>query len=124
MPAVVGVVRSGYRLRMRFIAACAIGFASALLASTSSAQTLAAGAPATTFNVTTYATGLGQMTDFKFLPDGRVISIEKGGTAHVRSKAGTWKTAGTFPVNTISEQGLLGVEVHPSFATNKILFFY
>jgi MYXO-CTERM domain-containing protein len=109
---------------MRFSISCAVAIGLSVPA-VASAQTLATGAPAATFDVTQYATGLGAMTDFKFLPDGRVISIEKGGKVHVRDKTtGTWSDAGTFPVATTSEQGLLGVEVHPSFATNKLLFFY
>ncbi|MGZ3419433.1 MAG: PQQ-dependent sugar dehydrogenase [Polyangiales bacterium] len=109
---------------MRFLTACTIALAVSGPA-VASAQTLAAGAPATTFDATQYATGLGQLTDFKFLPDGRVIAIEKAGTARVRDKtSGMWTVAATFPVSTTSEQGLLGVEVHPNFATNKLLFFY
>src|SRR6478735_4907471 len=99
---------------MRFSLCCAVAVGLSIPA-VASAQTLATGAPSMTFDVTQYATGLGQLTDFKFLPDGRVIAIEKGGIARVRDKtSGMCSTAGTFPVATVSEQGLLGVEVHPS----------
>jgi glucose/arabinose dehydrogenase len=94
------------------------------LAGSTRADSLATGAPASTFDVKDYVTGLGQTTDFKFLPDGRMIITEKLGAAKLRSTTGTVTTAGTFAVNTTSEQGLLGVEVHPDFATNKTLFFY
>lgn len=76
------------------------------------------------FDITDYVTGLGDVTDFRFLPDGRMIIIEKSGPAHTRNTDGTLIDAGSFPVNTISEQGLLGVEVDPAFATTKRLFFY
>ena len=88
------------------------------------ADKMAAGAPAATFDITNYVTGLGDTTDFRFLPDGRMIITEKGGAAKVRTTTGTIVDAGTFSVSTTSEQGLLGVEVHPDFATNKTLFFY
>jgi MYXO-CTERM domain-containing protein len=58
------------------------------------------------------------------LPDGRVIIIEKDGGSHVRQTDGTLVDSGTFSVNTISEQGLLGVEVDPAFTTTNRLFFY
>ncbi|MBX7101180.1 MAG: PQQ-dependent sugar dehydrogenase, partial [Myxococcaceae bacterium] len=74
-------------------------------------------------------------TDMRFLPDGRMIIIEKGGYNQnadqdvnarvlIRANDGTLKLAGTFPVNIYSEQGLLGVEVDPDFATNRTLYFY
>lgn len=104
--------------------ALASSLAVLLAASSSEAQTLATGAPADTFAFTTYATGLGQLTDFRFLPDGRVVLVSKTGEVRVRLTDGTLVSAGTFPVDTESEKGLLGVEVHPAFATNNTLFFY
>ena len=76
------------------------------------------------FDISDYVTGLGQVTDFRFLPDGRMIIVEKDGASHTRLADGTLVDAGSFPVNTVSEQGLLGVEVDPAFATNHKLFFY
>jgi len=43
------------------------------------AQTLTAGGPANGFQVTTFVSGLTQLTDFRFLPDGRVVVTEKTG---------------------------------------------
>lgn len=88
------------------------------------AQSLASGAPADTFEFTTFASGLGQVTDLRFTPDGRMIAIAKTGEVRVRKTDGTIVSAGSFSVDTESEKGLLGVEVHPDFATNKTLFFY
>jgi MYXO-CTERM domain-containing protein len=98
--------------------------AAVTVATTARADKMATGDPAATFDITNYVTGLGDTTDFRFLPDGRMIITEKGGAAKVRTAAGTVVAAGTFQVSTTSEQGLLGVEVHPDFATNKTLFFY
>ena len=88
------------------------------------AQTLAAGGPASTFQLTTYVSGLGQLTDFRFLPDGRVVMTEKTGAVKVRRTDGSVVTAGSFNVDSNSEKGLLGVEVDPQFATNTFLYFY
>lgn len=95
-----------------------------LLAPTSRADTLAAGAPTATFNFSDYVTGVGQVTDFRWLPDGRMVIVRKGGQISVRTTAGAVVAAGTVPVDTESEKGLLGVEVHPSFATNNRIFLY
>jgi len=88
------------------------------------AQTLTAGGPANTFQLGTYASGLGQLTDFRFLPDGRVVMTEKTGAVKVRRTDGTVVTAGSFTVDSNSEKGLLGVEVDPQFASNRFLYFY
>lgn len=109
---------------MRKAFAVGISFAGLFAASLASAQTLATGAPKDTFDVTTYANGLSQPTDFRFLPDGRVVIIQKTGQVRVRRTDGTVVNAGTLPVDSSSEKGGLGIEVHPSFATNKTLFIY
>jgi glucose/arabinose dehydrogenase len=88
------------------------------------AQTLAAGGPASTFQLTTYVSGQGQLTDFRFLPDGRVVMTEKAGAVKVRRTDGSVVTAGNFTVDSGSEKGLLGVEVDPQFASNTFLYFY
>ncbi|MBI2389166.1 MAG: PQQ-dependent sugar dehydrogenase [Deltaproteobacteria bacterium] len=103
---------------------CAAAAATLVYASATRAQTLASGAPADTFAFTTYASGLGQLTDFRFLPDGRVVLVSKTGEVRLRNAGGGVTVAGTLPVDTESEKGLLGVEVHPAFASNKTLFFY
>jgi len=75
-------------------------------------------------NVGNYATGLSAPTDIAFLPDGRMLITEKGGTLKLRATGGAVTVAGSFPVDTASEKGLLGVAVDPDFAANRRLFFY
>jgi len=88
------------------------------------AQTLTAGGPANTFQVASYVSGQGQLTDFRFLPDGRVVMTEKTGAVKVRRTDGTVVTAGSFAVDSDSEKGLLGVERDPQFQSNGYLYFY
>src|SRR5215467_11524743 len=88
------------------------------------AQTLAPGAPASTFQFTTYVSGLNQLTDFRFLPDGRVVMTEKTGAVKIRRTDGTVVSAGSFAVDSGSEKGLLGVEMDPQFQSNGYLYFY
>jgi uncharacterized protein (TIGR03382 family) len=88
------------------------------------AQTLSPGAPADTFRIDTFVGSLGQITDFRFLPDGRVVITQKTGEVMVRRTDGSVVQAGSFAVDTDSEKGLLGVEIHPQFSTNGRLFFY
>jgi MYXO-CTERM domain-containing protein len=88
------------------------------------AQTLTPGGPANTFQATTYVSGLTQPTDFRFLPDGRVVMTEKTGAVKVRRTDGTVVTAGSFAVDSDSEKGLLGVEIDPQFQSNGFLYFY
>jgi aldose sugar dehydrogenase len=75
---------------------------------------------------TDLVTGQGPITDFRWLPDGRLVFVEKTGAVKLRSAAGAISTAYTFCVSTVSEQGLLGVEVDPDFGLggNHRLFFY
>ncbi len=98
--------------------------AATLVSVSAVAQTLTAGGPASTFQVTSYVSGQGQLTDFRFLPDGRVVMTEKTGVVKVRRTDGTVVTAGSFNVDANSEKGLLGVEVDPQFASNTFLYFY
>lgn len=72
-----------------------------------------------------FVSGTGQTTDFRWLPDGRLVVINKTGGVLVRPAAGgPLVSAGNFDVDTGSEKGLLGVAVHPDFAVNGQLFFY
>ena len=74
--------------------------AAVLLASVqAAAQTLTPGGPANTFQFTTYVGGQGQLTDFRFLPDGRVVMTEKTGAVKVRRTDGSVVTAGIFDVD-------------------------
>jgi glucose/arabinose dehydrogenase len=82
--------------------------------------------PAETFDLdSSFVTGMGQVTDFRWLPDGRMVIIEKTGAVYVRpAGGGSPAAAGTFSVDTESEKGLLGVAVDPQFTTNQRLYFY
>jgi MYXO-CTERM domain-containing protein len=100
--------------------------AAAVVAGAASAQTLAPGAPADSFTLSTFVSNIGELTDFRFLPDGRVVMTRKTGEVVVRRTDGTVVQAGSFPVDSDSEKGLLGVELHPQFGqgSNRTLFFY
>jgi len=72
-----------------------------------------------------FVTGVSGVTDLRWLPDDRMVILTKSGTAYVRpAGGGALVTAGTFSVNTDSEQGLLGVAVDPNFTVNRKLYFY
>lgn len=77
--------------------------------------------------------GISNLTDFRFLPDGRMVIVEKGqvdntasttARVFIRDTSGQLSVAYRFCVATTSEQGLLGVEVDPDFNNNHRLFFY
>ena len=82
--------------------------------------------PADTFELdSSFVADAGDITDFRWLPDGRIVIITKSGTVSVRpAGGGSLVQAGTFSVDTASEKGLLGVAVDPQFATNQRLYFY
>src|SRR4051812_12079107 len=89
-----------------------------------SLSTTGSPSPASVFDIGDYVTGIGEITDLRFLPDGKVVIAEKSGVVRIGLPP-TPAIAGRFPVdNTHNEKGLLGVEVHPSFASNRTLFFY
>ena len=116
-------------LRSAHVPALALASIAFFGAATARADALTAGDPANNFNLTTWLSSSGSVslagvTDFRFVPDGRVVLARKIGGVVVRKTDGTLVAAGSFPVNSISEQGLLGVEVHPDFANNHTLFFY
>lgn len=75
------------------------------------------------FALTPWVTGLGDVTDFRFLPDGRVVIVEKNGTVRVGTQQNL-VVAGRLPVDAENEKGLLGVEVDPAFAVNGFLYLY
>lgn len=86
---------------------------------------IGAPSPAETFTLEeTFVTTSVLTTDFRFLPDGRMVILDKAGAVYVRTVAGELVLAGRFAVTSDWEMGLLGVAVHPNFATNQELFFY
>jgi glucose/arabinose dehydrogenase len=82
--------------------------------------------PAETFDLDpTFVSGVSELTDFRWLPDDRMVLIAKNGAVWVRPAAGgAVVAAGSFAVDQNSEKGLLGVAVDPQFATNSRLYFY
>lgn len=70
--------------------------------------------------------GLSGPTAAAFLPDGRLVILEKNGDVRLWTEPGGLRDEpiGSFPVCTASEMGLLGVAVDPDFAANRRLFFY
>ncbi|MFL5321653.1 MAG: PQQ-dependent sugar dehydrogenase [Myxococcaceae bacterium] len=96
-----------------------------LCAGVSSADTLTDAGYAQNFTLSDYVPALGDVTDFRFLPDGRMVIIEKAGRVYVRTAGGVLAGPTQFTnIDTSSEKGLLGVEVHPNFSQNHLLFFY
>ncbi|MDO9397056.1 MAG: ThuA domain-containing protein, partial [Herbiconiux sp.] len=56
--------------------------------------------------------------------DGRVFYIDRNGAVKIVLTNGTVVTAGTIPVYTGQEFGLLGIALDPDFATNNWVYFY
>jgi glucose/arabinose dehydrogenase len=82
-----------------------------------------AGTPPAGFNDTVVASGLTAPTAIAFLPDGRLLLTEKGGSLKLVS-GGTATTLVNIPVCTDSEMGLLGVALDPGFASNGFIYLY
>ena len=79
------------------------------------------------FSDTAVVTGINQPTDFAFLPDGRILILEKPGRFLIAAPGGgAPAVALSFlgSVDDLGERGLLGVCLHPGFATNGFLFVY
>lgn len=75
------------------------------------------------FDRTTIASGLTEPTDFRFLPDGRILITEKAGAIRLyENGALNPEPLITLPTQTGGERGLLGVEVDPDFADNGYIY--
>jgi glucose/arabinose dehydrogenase/PKD repeat protein/type 1 glutamine amidotransferase len=58
-------------------------------------------------------------------PDGRVFYVERDGRLRIiKPDTNTTVTAGTLPVFTGNEDGLLGITLDPNFATNRWVYLY
>jgi glucose/arabinose dehydrogenase/type 1 glutamine amidotransferase len=58
-------------------------------------------------------------------PDGRVFYVERDGRLRIiKPDTNTTVTAGTLPVFTGNEDGLLGITLDPGFATNRWVYLY
>ena len=78
------------------------------------------------FTRATYVSGLSGATAFAQAPDGRMFVAQQGGALRVVSATGTLLTtpAITLTVDANGERGLIGVAVHPNFATNGYIYLY
>lgn len=75
----------------------------------------------------TVASGLDLPSDFRFLPDGRIVITQLDGRVLLRTLDGGLVEAGTIAAvepRKNAEMGLFSVEVHPDFARNGLLYFY
>ncbi len=72
-----------------------------------------------------WVTGLSNATAFAHAADGRMFVAQQGGALRV-VKAGVLLAAPfvTLPVDSAGERGLVGVALHPSFATNGLVYVY
>src|SRR5262245_38387587 len=101
-----------------------------LLLTAATPLTTRAGDPMPGFVDTPYVTGLSHPTAIAFLPDGRLLITEKGGTGGPGTAAlklfdGTCTTTlPSLPVCTDSEMGLLGVAVAPDFVRTGFVYLY
>ena len=75
---------------------------------------------------TTLVSGLTQPTDFRFLPDGRILIAQKGGTIQVANANGQLQSTPliTLPVDSTGTRGLLGIAVDPNFGTTGNNYVY
>jgi glucose/arabinose dehydrogenase len=79
------------------------------------------------FSDTAIVAGLNQPTDFAFLPDGRILILEKPGRVLIAGPGGGTPSVAidlTAPVDDAGERGLLGICIHPLFATNGYVYLY
>ena len=79
------------------------------------------------FSDTAVVTGLNQPTDFAFLPDGRMLILEKPGRVLIAGPGSGAPTVALDKTATIDdgfEKGLLGICLHPGSAANGYIFLY
>src|SRR4029077_13623667 len=75
------------------------------------------------FDRTVLVSGLDQATDFRFLPDGRILIAQKTGAIRVYKNGPLLaQPLVVLPVSTNGESGLEGFAVDPQFQTNGYLY--
>lgn len=74
--------------------------------------------------VSTVVSGLEEPTDFRFLPDGRILFAEKGGAIKVADQDGQLQSTPliTLPTMTTWARGLAGLEVDPDYEHNGHIY--
>jgi aldose sugar dehydrogenase len=77
-----------------------------------------------TLQVTEMATGLNSPWGMAFLPDGKVLVTERGGTLRIVNPGGTVSAAitGVPAVNNAGQGGLLDVALDPAYASNQRIY--
>ena len=73
------------------------------------------------------ASNLNFPTGFAFLPDGRALVTEKGGTVRLVTSSGLQPTPVlniASRVNNYADRGLLGIAIDPNFATNSRFYLF
>ncbi len=79
------------------------------------------------FSDTIVVSGLAAPTDFAFTPDGRMLILEKAGRVRIVVNGALQSTAAldiAAFVDDGNEKGLLGICLHPGFASNGYIFLY
>jgi glucose/arabinose dehydrogenase len=72
-----------------------------------------------------WVTGLSSATAFAQAPDGRIFVAQQGGALRVVKSGALLGTAAVnLTVNSSGERGLIGIAVHPDFATNGYVYLY
>ena len=76
------------------------------------------------FTVSTVVSGLNQPTDFRLLPDGRILFAEKGGAIKVANKDGQLRSTPliALPTTTDWARGLAAIEVDPHYQDNGYIY--
>ncbi len=73
------------------------------------------------------AIGLNRPTVFAFVPDGRILIAEQGGTLAVVKNGQKLASPAinlTSRINSEGERGLIGVAIDPAFATNRFVYLH
>lgn len=74
---------------------------------------------------TAWITGLSSATAFAQAPDGRFFVAQQGGALRIVQNGSLLATPFlTLPVDASGERGLIGVTLHPGFATNRWVYVY
>jgi VCBS repeat-containing protein len=86
----------------------------------SSTQTITFGA----YTASTVVSGLDQPTDFRLLPDGRIVFAEKGGAIRVAGKDGQLQDTPliTLPASTDWARGVAAIELDPNYEENGHIY--
>lgn len=74
--------------------------------------------------IETIATGLDVPWDIAFLPDGRALVTERGGSVRLLTRGFDLREVGEVEVNPAGEGGLLGAAVDPDFEENSFVYLY